>query len=198
MSGYAFPIEKLIDELSRLPGIGRKSAVRLTYYILGMPESSVRNLSEALVEAKVRIHHCKECCNLTDEDYCSICADARRNRTAICVVEQPKDVLAIEKGGSFDGLYHVLHGALSPLDGIGPSDIKIRELMIRLKGDISEVILATNPTVEGEATASYISRLVKDMGIKVTRIAHGVPVGGDLEYFDSMTLKMALDHRIEM
>lgn len=198
MSGYAFPIEKLIDELSRLPGIGRKSAVRLTYYILGMPESSVRNLSEALVEAKVRIHHCKECCNLTDEDYCSICADARRNRTAICVVEQPKDVLAIEKGGSFDGLYHVLHGALSPLDGIGPSDIKIRELMIRLKGDISEVILATNPTVEGEATASYISRLVKNMGIKVTRIAHGVPVGGDLEYFDSMTLKMALDHRIEM
>lgn len=198
MSGYAFPIEKLIDELSRLPGIGRKSAVRLTYYILGMPESSVRNLSEALLEAKVRIHHCKECCNLTDEDYCSICADARRNRTAICVVEQPKDVLAIEKGGSFDGLYHVLHGALSPLDGIGPSDIKIRELMIRLKGDISEVILATNPTVEGEATASYISRLVKDMGIKVTRIAHGVPVGGDLEYFDSMTLKMALDHRIEM
>lgn len=198
MSGYAFPIEKLIDELSRLPGIGRKSAVRLTYYILGMSESSVRNLSEALVEAKLKIHHCRECCNLTDEDYCSVCADGRRNRRVICVVEQPKDVLAIEKGGSFDGLYHVLHGALSPLDGIGPADIKIRELMMRLKGDISEVILATNPTVEGEATASYISRLVKDMGIKVTRIAHGVPVGGDLEYFDSMTLKMALDHRIEM
>ncbi len=198
MSGYAFPIEKLIDELSRLPGIGRKSAVRLTYYILGMPESSVRGLSEALVEAKMRIHHCKECCNLTDGEYCPICADLKRNRSVICVVEQPKDVIAIEKGGSFDGLYHVLHGALSPMDGIGPSDIKIRELMVRLNGDISEVILATNPTVEGEATATYISRLVKEMGIKVTRIAHGVPVGGDLEYFDSMTLKMALDHRIEI
>lgn len=198
MSGYAFPIEKLIDELSRLPGIGRKSAVRLTYYILGMPESSVRGLSEALVEAKMRIHHCKECCNLTDGEYCPICSDSKRNRSAICVVEQPKDVIAIEKGGSFDGLYHVLHGALSPMDGIGPSNIKIRELMVRLNGDISEVILATNPTVEGEATATYISRLVKEMGIKVTRIAYGVPVGGDLEYFDSMTLKMALDHRIEI
>lgn len=198
MADYAYPIARLIDELSRLPGVGKKTAVRLAYHVLRMKDADVRSLSESLIYAKEKIKLCKVCCNFTDDDICSICSDSRRNDSIICVVETPKDLMAIEQGGTYKGLYHVLHGTLSPMESVGPENLKLAELKIRLTPEISEVVIATNATVEGEATADLVSSAVKESGIKVTRIAYGVPVGGDLEYFDSMTLKLAMDNRIEI
>ena len=184
--------------MSRLPGIGTKSAQRLAFHILNMPEEQVQGLSDAMINAKQRVHYCKECCTYTDAELCPICASDRRNHKVIMVVENPRDLAAYEKTGKFDGVYHVLHGAISPMLGIGPSDIRLRELMVRLQKDVDEVIVATNKTLEGDATATYISKLVKPTGIKVSRIASGVPVGGDLEYVDEVTLLRALEGRTDM
>jgi recombination protein RecR len=199
MDYYALPIAKLIEELSKLPGIGRKTAQRLAFYILEMDSLEVEKLATSIKEAKEKIHYCKICCNLTEGDICNICSDDRRDKSVICVLEGAKDVVAMEKTKEYNGLYHVLHGVISPMENIGPNEIKIKELLNRLKdGVVKEVILATNPTVEGEATALYISKLLKPLGIKITRIAHGIPVGGDLEYFDEVTLSKALENRREM
>ena len=199
MSFYATPIAKLIDELSKLPGIGNKTAQRLAFYILNMPSEDVEKLSASIVDAKRNIRHCKICCNITDSDTCNICSNTKRDSSMICVVEDPKDVVAMEKTREFKGLYHVLNGAISPMEGIGPEEIRIKELLQRVAdNEIKEIILATNPNIEGEATAMYISRLLKPIGIKVTRIAHGVPVGGDLEYADEVTLMKALEGRREV
>ncbi|MGE5632110.1 MAG: recombination mediator RecR [Caulobacteraceae bacterium] len=199
MSFYAAPIAKLIDELSKLPGVGSKTAQRLAFYILNMPEGEVLELSNAITNAKRNIRYCRICCNITDSDVCGICSNTKRDSSLICVVEDPKDVVAMEKMREYKGLYHVLNGAISPMEGIGPEEIRIKELLKRVgENDIKEVILATNPNIEGEATAMYISRLLKPIGIKVTRIAHGVPVGGDLEYADEVTLMKALEGRREI
>ena len=192
-------IAKLVNQLSKLPGVGRKTAQRLAYYIIGMPEDQVRELAVSIFNGKKQIHFCPVCGNYTDIDPCGICSDNRRRHDIVCVVKDPRDVNAMERMRDYNGLYHVLHGVISPMDGIGPDDIRIRELMSRLaSGEIKEVVLATNPDVEGEATAAYISRLIKPMGIRVTRIAHGVPVGSDLEYADEITLSKAMEGRREM
>ncbi|UHP10081.1 recombination mediator RecR [Listeria marthii] len=196
---YPESITKLIDSFMKLPGIGPKSAARLAFYVLDMKEDDVLDFAKALVDAKRNLSFCSVCGHITDKDPCYICADTSRDRSVICVVQESKDVIAMEKMRDFHGLYHVLHGTISPMDGIGPEDINIPDLLKRLQDDtIEEVILATNPNVEGEATAMYISRLLKPSGIKVTRIAHGLPVGGDLEYADEVTLSKAMEGRREV
>lgn len=199
MDYYALPIANLIEQLSKLPGIGKKTAQRLAFYILEMDNVEAEKLAYSIKEAKEKIHYCKVCCNLTDEEICSICSDSKRDRSIICVVEGAKDVVAMEKTREYKGLYHVLHGVISPMENVGPNDIKIKELLDRLKdGNVEEVIIATNPTVEGEATALYIAKLLKPLGIKITRIAYGIPVGGDLEYYDEVTLSKAMENRREL
>ncbi|MCW1929626.1 recombination mediator RecR [Bhargavaea beijingensis] len=196
---YPEPISKLIDSFMKLPGIGPKTAARLAFHVLDMKEDTVLEFSKALVDAKRDLTFCSVCGHITDTDPCRICKDESRNRSMLCVVQEPKDVIAMEKMRDFNGLYHVLHGAISPMDGVGPEDINIPDLLKRLQDDtIQEVILATNPTIEGEATAMYISRLIKPSGIRTTRIAHGLPVGGDLEYADEVTLSKALEGRREL
>ena len=193
------PLNELVNQFSRLPGIGKKTAQRLAYSILEQPPERAKQFAEALVNAREKIHFCKNCQALTDLEVCQICDNPARDHTTVCVVEEPRDVMAFERTREFSGIYHVLHGVISPLDGITPDKLKIKELMTRLaSGEIKELIMATNPTVEGEATASYISRLVKPMGIKVTRLAYGIPVGGDLEYADEYTLARALVGRNEI
>ena len=198
MDYYSSQISKLIQELSSLPGIGAKSAQRLAFHILNMPVEQVEELSSAIVDARKNVRYCKECFTLTDDELCPICKDAGRNHKTIMVVEDTRDLAAYEKTGKYDGVYHVLHGAISPMLGIGPNDIRLKELMVRLRGDVNEVIVATNSSLEGETTAMYISKLIKPTGIKVTRIASGVPGGGDLEYIDEMTLLRALDGRVDL
>lgn len=199
MENYALPIANLIDQLSKLPGIGRKTAQRLAFFILDMEEVEAEKLANSIIDAKGNIGLCSVCCNLTDKDPCIICEDPKRDDSLICVVENARDIMAMERSKDFKGRYHVLHGVISPMDDIGPSDIRLKELINRLStGDVREVIVATNPTVEGEATALYISKLIKPLGVKVTRIAHGIPVGGDLEYFDEVTLSKAMENRIEL
>lgn len=193
------PLTQLIEQLRALPGIGAKTATRLAYHILDMDMERAKRLAAAITGAKEKIGFCSVCFNLTDSDPCAICTAEKRDHTTICVVEQPQDVAAMERMNDYDGVYHVLHGALSPLEGVGPNDIRIRELVLRAgKEDIQEVIIATNPNVEGEATAMYIAKLLKPMGIRVTRIAHGLPVGGDLEYADEVTLSRAMENRREI
>ncbi len=198
MDYYSSQISKLIEELSRLPGIGAKSAQRLAFHIINMPKEQVEQLSNTIIEAKSNVRYCKECCTLTDREICPICSSDKRNKKQIMVVENPRDLAAYEKTQKFEGVYHVLHGAISPMLGIGPADIRLKELMLRLQGDVDEVIIATNSSLEGETTAMYISKLIKPTGIKVSRIASGVPVGGDLEYIDEVTLLRALEGRIEL
>lgn len=198
MDLYSRQISKLISELSGLPGIGAKSAQRLAFHILNMPEEQVEALSNAIIDAKRNVRYCKDCFTLTDDELCPICKDTSRNHKTIMVVENARDLAAYEKTGKYEGIYHVLHGAISPMLGIGPNDIKLKELMTRLQQDVDEVIIATNSSLEGETTAMYISKLIKPTGIKVTRIASGVPVGGDLEYIDEVTLLRALEGRTEL
>ena len=199
MEYYSSHINKLIEQLSRLPGIGAKSAQRLAFHILNMPKDQVEELSASIVNAKANVQYCKNCYTLTDQEICPICNNPRRDRKVIMVVENTRDLAAYEKTGKFEGVYHVLHGAISPMLGIGPDDIKLKELMQRLsKDDIEEVIIATNSSLEGETTAMYISKLAKPTGIRVSRIASGVPVGGDLEYIDEVTLLRALEGRVEL
>jgi len=198
MDIYSGHINKLIEELSRLPGVGAKSAQRLAFHIINMPKNEVESLTNTMLSAKEHIHYCKECFTLTDEEVCPICRDQKRNHKVIMVVEQTRDMAAYEKTGKYDGVYHVLHGAISPMLGIGPADIKLKELIKRLEADVDEVIIATNSNLEGETTAMYISKMIKPTGIKVSRIASGVPVGGDLEYIDEVTLLRALDGRVEL
>ena len=198
MEYYSRQISKLIQELSALPGIGTKSAQRLAFHILNMPKEQVEELSSAILDAKQNVRYCKECFTLTDEEICPICSDSSRNHKVIMVVENTRDLAAYEKTQKYDGVYHVLHGAISPMLGIGPGDIKLKELMQRLQKDVDEVIIATNSSLEGETTAMYISKLIKPTGIKDTRIASGVPVGGDLEYIDEVTLLRALEGRTEL
>ena len=198
MDIYSGHINKLIEQLSRLPGVGAKSAQRLAFHIINMPKEEVEGIANAMISAKEHIHYCKECYTLTDEELCPICKDPNRNHKQIMVVEQTRDMAAYEKTGKYEGVYHVLHGAISPMLGIGPSDIKLAELMKRLQKDVEEVIIATNSNLEGETTAMYISKMIKQAGIKVTRIASGVPVGGDLEYIDEVTLLRALEGRTEL
>ena len=199
MKYYAKPLSRLINELSKLPGIGGKTAQRLAFHILSLEEEEAMNLAGAISDAKKNMKYCSICGNLTDEDPCRICSDKTRDEKVICVVESPKDVVAMEKIREFDGYYHVLHGAISPMEGIGPEDINLKSLIIRLQNSkVEEIIVATNPNIEGEATAMYIARLVKPSGIKVSRIAHGIPVGGDLEYTDEITLLKAVEGRKEL
>lgn len=198
MNFYPTSISRLIDEFSRLPGVGSKTAQRLAFHVLNMDIKQAENLSDAIIEAKRNVKYCSVCGNYTDSDLCSICSNEARDKGVICVVQDPRDVMAMEKTREFKGLYHVLHGAISPLNGVGPDDIRIKELLSRIDSDTSEVIVATNPNVEGEATAMYISRLLKPLGVKTTRIAHGIPVGGDLEYADEVTLSKALEGRREI
>lgn len=198
MDYYSKQISKLIEELSKLPGIGAKSAQRLAFHIINMPKEQVESLSNVIIEAKNNVCYCKECQTLTDQELCPICSDKSRNKKQIMVVENPRDLAAYEKTQKYEGVYHVLHGAISPMLGIGPGDIRLKELILRLQGDVDEVIIATNSSLEGETTAMYISKLVKPTGIKVTRIASGVPVGGDLEYIDEVTLLRAFEGRTEL
>ena len=200
METYPAPLAKLINEFSKLPGVGAKTAQRLAYYILSMPEEGALGLAEAIATAKRDLVFCSECGNLTDVEPCAICEDERRDRTVYCVVETPREVAVIERMREYKGLYHVLHGVIAPMAGIGPEDINIESLIIRLSrnDEVKEVIVATNPNIEGEATAMYIARLIKPAGIKVTRIAHGVPIGGDLEYTDDVTLAKAIEGRREL
>jgi recombination protein RecR len=199
LAHYPEPFARLIEALQRLPGIGPKTAQRLTFFLLKRPVEEVRELSQALIAVKERIVYCRICFNVTDEDPCHICSDPARDAKVLCIVEEPNDLLAMERTGEFRGRYHVLLGALSPLDGIGPEDLKIRELLARLEAsDTAEVILATNPNVEGEATAIYLSKLLRPFGLRITRIARGLPVGGDLEYADQVTLSKALEGRREI
>ena len=199
MSYVAKPVARLIEELSRLPGIGPKTASRLTFYLLRAPDEQVRALAEALRNLKEQIVYCERCYNIADTSPCAICSDPARDHRTICVVEEPLDVMALERTGSYKGVYHVLHGAISPVDGVGPGDLRIDELMARLRTeDVQEVIIATNPNLEGEATAMYLERLIKPLGIRVTRPAYGLPVGGDLEYADEVTLSRALEGRREL
>ncbi len=191
-------LQQLIEEFARLPGIGRKSAQRLALFILKQPRDEVVKMAKALVGAKDRIRYCSCCYNITEQDPCVVCSSPKRDRNVICVVEEPNDVLALEKTNEFRGLYHVLGGSLSPLDGIGPEDLKVRELLRRVNGEVAEVILAMNPNVEGEATTIYLTRLLKPLGVKVSRIARGIPVGGDLEFADEATLTRALEGRITL
>ncbi len=195
---YIPPLSELIEAFARLPGIGKKTAARLAFHILKMPDSYAKNFADALINAKKNITYCETCKNLTDVSPCALCSGHRRDRSVICVVESPKDVLAIEKTGDFSGLYHVLHGVISPMDNIGPDDIFVKELVSRITAEVKEVIVATNLTVEGEATAIYISRLLTPLGVKVTRIAQGIPVGGDLEYADEITLSKSIEARREI
>ena len=198
MDYYSKQITKLIEELSALPGVGRKSAQRLAFHIINMPEERVLQLTEAMRSAKQNIRYCRECCTLTDDELCPICKSPARNHRQSMVVENTRDLAAYEKTGKYEGVYHVLHGAISPMLGIGPADIRLKELMQRLEGDVDEVIIATNSSLEGETTAMYIAKLVKPTGIRVSRIASGVPVGGDLEYIDEVTLLRALEGRTEL
>lgn len=199
MTNSAEPIERLINELTKLPGIGRKSAARLAFHILRIPTKEAQELARGIIDVKEKIQLCSVCFNLTDRDPCRICNDSRRSDEIICVVEEPNDLMAIEGTGDFSGKYHVLHGALSPLDGIGPEDIKAKELLDRLEsGRVKEVIMATNPNVEGGATALYLTELIKPLGLTVTRIAYGIPMGGDIEYTDGATLGKALEGRREI
>lgn len=198
MELYSGHINRLIEELAALPGIGSKSAQRLAFHLINMPQERVNRLANTMMEAKANVKYCKECFTLTDNEICPICANQKRNHSLIMVVENTRDMTAYEKTGKYEGVYHVLHGAISPMLGIGPNDIKLKELMLRLKDDVEEVIIATNSSLEGETTAMYISKLIKPTGVKVTRIASGVPVGGDLEYIDEVTLLRALEGRVEM
>ena len=199
MDFYAEPLARLIEKFASLPGIGGKTAKRLAFHVLSLTEQQAQEFADAIVGAKTGMRFCSVCQNMTDGDICPICSDEKRDRSVICVVENSGDVIAMEQTGEYRGLYHVLHGAISPMDGVEPSDIKIAELLSRLSDDtVKEVIMATNPNIEGEATAMYISKLIKPLGVKVTRIAHGVPVGADLEYADKVTLTMALEGRREM
>ena len=197
MARFAKPLRRLIDQLSGLPGIGGKTAQRLAFHILSMDDEEAEALADAIKEAKMKMRYCSVCGNLTEQDPCEICRDGRRDQSVICVVESAQDVMAMERMQEYHGLYHVLHGAISPRDGIGPEDINLKSLIVRLqeKDEVKEVILATNPNIEGEATAMYIARLLKPSGIKVSRIAHGIPVGGDLEYADEVTLLKAMEGR---
>ncbi len=198
MDLYSGPINKLIDELSGLPGIGTKSAGRLAFHLINMPKERVQRLASTILEAKENVRYCQNCFTLTDQELCPVCANEKRNHGVIMVVENTRDLAAYEKTGKYEGVYHVLHGAISPMLGIGPGDIKLKELMARLEGEVEEVIIATNSSLEGETTAMYISKLIKPAGIRVTRIASGVPVGGDLEYIDEVTLLRALEGRTEL
>lgn len=196
MGRSVVPLANLIEQFERLPGIGHKSAQKLAFHILSMTDEEAKRFADTIMQAHEKIHRCKTCCDLTDGDYCNICLDSQRDRSIICVVENSKDVIAIERTHEYNGLYHVLQGAISPMNGIGPDEITVKELINRLSDDkIEEIIMATNPTVEGEATAMYISRLIKPMGIKVSRLAYGVPVGADLEYADEITLSRAIEGR---
>lgn len=198
MDLYSGRINRLIDELSGLPGIGSKSAQRLAFHLINMPKEKVNRLAQAMLEAKENVRYCSCCCTLTDQEICPICANEKRNHRVIMVVENTRDLAAYEKTGKYEGVYHVLHGAISPMLGIGPADIKLKELMMRLQQDVDEVIIATNSSLEGETTAMYIAKMIKPTGIRVTRIASGVPVGGDLEYIDEVTLLRALEGRTEL
>ncbi|MDD6629167.1 MAG: recombination mediator RecR [Lachnospiraceae bacterium] len=198
MDLYSGHINKLIEELAALPGIGSKSAQRLAFHLINMPKSRVERLANTILNARENVRYCKECYTLTDQDICPVCSNHNRDHSTIMVVENARDLAAYEKTGKYTGVYHVLHGAISPMLGIGPGDIKLKELMQRLEGDVKEVIIATNSSLEGETTAMYISKLIKPTGIKVTRIASGVPVGGDLEYIDEVTLLRALEGRVEI
>lgn len=198
MELYSGHINKLIEELAALPGIGSKSAQRLAFHLINMPKDKVDRLAKTIVDAKENVRYCKECYTLTDREICPVCANQNRNHKLIMVVENTRDLAAYEKTGRYEGVYHVLHGAISPMLGIGPGDIKLKELIERLQGDVEEVIIATNSSLEGETTAMYMSKMIKPSGIRVTRIASGVPVGGDLEYIDEVTLLRALEGRIEL
>ena len=200
MAGYHVPpLDKLVEQFEQLPGIGSKTAQRLAYFVLNLPKEKAKEFADSIVSAHEKIHYFKVCCNLTDGELCPICRNEARDRSVICVVEDPRDVFAFERTHEFKATYHVLHGAISPLSGIGPEQLCIKELLARVQdGTVQEVIMATNPTVEGEATAMYLSRLLKPLGIKVTRLAYGIPVGGDLEYADEVTLSRAIEGRSEM
>ncbi len=200
MAYYAAPLSKLIEQFERLPGIGHKTAQRLAFFMLGQSDEQAKEFASAIMDAKKSMHTCRVCQNLTDGEVCDICRNPSRNHSVICVVENPRDVVAFERTQDYNGVYHVLHGVISPMDGIGPDTLKIKELLKRVGGEppVSEIIMATNPDVEGEATAMYISRLLKPMGVRVTRIAYGIPVGGDLEYADEVTLSRALEGRSEI
>lgn len=198
MDFYPIAIEKLIEEFAKLPGIGYKTAQRLTLHVLNLPREEVNEFAEALVKARGTIKYCSVCGNYTDTDPCGICSNPSRDKSTICVIEQPKDIISLEKVREYNGVYHVLHGVISPMSGKGPDDIKLKELVRRINEEVKEIIVATNPNVEGEATAMYISKILKPLGVKVTRIAHGVPVGGDLEYADEVTLSKALEGRVEL
>ena len=199
MSGYSDALGNLVDQLAKLPGIGRKSAQRLAFHILKQPEKEAQLLAEAILTAKAKIHYCSLCYNLTDKELCPICSNPERDQTVLCVVEDARDVVALERAHQFHGLYHVLHGAISPMDGVGPDQLKIKELLQRLQvHPAEEIIIATNTSIEGEATAMYLSNLLKPLGIKVTRIAQGLPVGGDIQYADEVTLARAFEGRWEI
>ncbi len=198
MEMYSGHINKLIEELAALPGIGNKSAQRLAFHMIHMPKEKVNRLAKVMMEARENVRYCQECYTLTDKEICPVCANQKRNHKLIMVVENSRDLAAYEKTGKYEGVYHVLHGAISPMLGVGPGDIKLKELVARLEGDVEEVIIATNSSLEGETTAMYISKLIKPVGVKVTRIASGVPVGGDIEYIDEVTLLRALEGRVEL
>lgn len=198
MEFYPIAIERLIEEFAKLPGIGHKTAQRLALHILNLPDKEVREFADALVKARGTIKYCSVCGNFTDKEPCAICSNPNRDKSIICVVEQPRDIISMEKVKEFNGTYHVLHGTISPMAGRGPNDIRLRELITRTNGNVKEIIVATNPNIEGEATAMYISKILKPLGVKVTRIAHGIPVGGDLEYADEVTLAKALEGRREI
>ena len=198
MSVYGASVTKLIEKFESLPGVGHKSAERMAFFLMRKSEDEVKDFAQAIYDARKQLKFCTVCQNMSDKDVCDICANASRSRSVICGVQEPKDVQAIERSREFDGTYHVLHGAISPMNGVGPDDIRIKELLARLNGDVNEIIVATNSDVEGEATAMYIARLIKPLGVKVTRIARGLPVGGDLEYADDVTLGAALQHRVEI
>ena len=198
MDYYSKQISELIGELSKLPGVGSKSAQRLAFYLINRPVEEVQRLSDTMIQARQNVRYCSQCGTLTDQELCPICANPKRDQSMIMVVEDTRDLVAYEKTGKYEGVYHVLHGAISPMLGIGPGDIKLKELMVRLQGEVKEVIIATNSSLEGETTAMYISKLIKPTGIRVSRIASGVPVGGDLEYIDEVTLLRALEGRVEL
>ncbi len=200
MSSYnVAPLENLVEQFEKMPGIGYKTAQRLAYYVLNLSKTEADNFSKAITDAHDKIHYCKVCCNLTDQELCPICKSEKRDKGTICVVETPRDAMAMENTNEYKGLYHILHGAISPLNNIGPDNLTVKELLSRLQDDkVSEIIMATNPTVEGDATAMYLSRLLKPMGVKITRLAYGIPVGGDLEYADQVTLAKALEGRNEL
>lgn len=200
MSGYnVAPLENLVDKFEKMPGIGYKTAQRLAYYVLNLSKTEADSFARAITDAHEKIHYCKVCCNFTDQELCPVCKSEKRDRSTICVVETPRDAMALESTNEYKGLYHVLHGAISPLNNIGPDNLTIKELLNRLGDDsVSEIIMATNPTIEGDATAMYLSKLLKPMGVKITRLAYGIPVGGDLEYADQVTLARALEGRNEL